>query len=134
MRLGVLCRWSTRAQIVEHPFARVLVVAARGETLARVVHRHLQQPQLVAALRHQEIDLFSAPLSQQFGAHVGVFQRDRHDDLVRDDSRAGVILRQKIGEDVLVGEFEILETPSWVLVSLPPRTIRTIASIKPPSR
>ena len=82
MRLGVLCRWSLRAQLLEHPFARVLVVAARGETLARVVHRHLEQPQLLAALRDQELDFLAAPLGQQFGAHVGVFQRDRHDHLV----------------------------------------------------
>ena len=112
MRLGVLRRWSSRAQLLEHPLARVLIVAARGEALPCVVHRHFEQAQFFAALRHQELDFFSAPFGEQLGAHVGILQRDRHDHLVRRDARARIELREQVGEDVLVGEFQIVETPS----------------------
>ena len=110
--LGRVAQMELGAQVVEHLLARLLVVAARGETLARILHRHFEQAQLVAALRHRRLDLLAAPLGEQLGAHLGVFELDRHDDLVGDVARARVILRQQVGEHILVGEFEVLKTPA----------------------
>ena len=65
----------------------------------------IEQPQFFAALRHQELDLFSASLGEQLSAHVGIFQRDRHDHFVRSDTHARIELREQVGEDVFVREF-----------------------------
>jgi hypothetical protein len=50
------------AQTFEHRLASFFVVAARGETLARIVHRHFEQPEFLAAPRQYHFDFLSAPL------------------------------------------------------------------------
>src|SRR5713101_1160744 len=110
--LGRVAQMELRAQLLEHLLACVLVVPPCGETLPRVIHRHLEQAQLVATLRHQEVHIAAAPLREQLGAYAGVLELDRHDNLVGHEARTRVILRQQISKHVLVGKFEVLEAPA----------------------
>ncbi len=51
-------------------------VAALGEALARVLPRHLDQAELVAALRAQDLDRAALAFAQILGAHVRVLELD----------------------------------------------------------
>ena len=84
----------------------------RIETLPGILHRHFEQPELLAALRYQKLDLLFAPLREQLRAHRGVLELDRHDDFVRDVPGALVVLGEQFGEHVGIGEFEVLKAPA----------------------
>ncbi len=110
--LGRVVQIELDAETLEHRLASFFVIAARGETLARIVHRHFQQPKFLAALRQQNLDFLSAPLCEQLGAHGRIFELDRHDHFVGDAAGARVILSQQIGKNVVDRELEILKAPS----------------------
>src|SRR5581483_7479048 len=110
--LGRVAQMKPRAQLFEHLLACVLVVAARGETLPRILHRHLQNSQLLTPLREENLHFPAAPLGQQLGPHLEVLERNGKDDFVGNVARTLIELSQEIGEDFLVGELQVLETPA----------------------
>jgi hypothetical protein len=52
----------TPLELGDHPLALLRRVAPLGERLHRVLARHLDEPELVAALGHEDRDLLPAPL------------------------------------------------------------------------
>src|SRR3984957_18583836 len=60
--LGRVAQTELDAKILEHLLAGLLVIAPRSKTLARIVHRHFEQAELLAALRHYYFAFLSAPL------------------------------------------------------------------------
>ena len=92
----------------------LLVVAPLEEGLARVRARQLDQPDLLAALRHQ--DRHHAPLRSRSSSAraLGVVELDRQQDLVGDEALALIELRQQRAEHLLVGQLPVGEAEALV--------------------
>src|SRR5579885_2099671 len=56
--LGRVAQVKPGAKLLEHLLTGIFVVAPRLEALPRILHRHLEQAQLLSALRHNYIGLF----------------------------------------------------------------------------
>src|SRR6185295_17999122 len=59
-------------QLRDHARALVLAVTAGGEALARVLHGHLAEPDLVAALRTKHLDALLLQVGKVARANLGV--------------------------------------------------------------
>ena len=79
----------------------------------RVFLRHPQEIDAWPSLGHEQKNLLSATLAEPFADALGTVRQDRQQNLVRHEGHGisflGVVLREKPGDNLFVGQRDVVE-------------------------